>query len=894
MPMAIWKPVSKCAELFTNRKKKKINGRRRGDADGTPQIWKLHEMKIREALEEASEDGSLVFVSGDIDPNGVIPEPENETINHYSRSRSLARLHNHHEFLRSTAIAAESTYETEESLSELDEAFSMFLMMYPAYKSSEKIDELRFDEYPHLTGSSAKVCLDYCGFGLFSFLQYWESTSFRLSEITANLGNYALYSGNDEGTVEYCIKRRIMEYLNVSESDYGMVFTASRGSAFKLLAESYPFQSNKHLLTMFDHESQSVNWMKSRAKEKGAHVSNAWFKWPTLKICSSDLTKQISSAYKRKRGRKDSAVGLFAFPVQSRVTGTKYSYQWMSLAQKNNWHVLLDAGSLGPNDMDSLGLSLFRPDFIITSFYRVFGSDPTGFGCLLIRKSAIATLGKENGGIGSGMVKIIPVDSPYTGGLSDNVDDELENKTVMNEDDGIQVSDHRRESDMPVFSGAYTSTEVMEVCETEERNQVNYYGGSDQWDETDNVSVGEIMKSPILSDEDETDGASFWINLGHSPMGSPADTRYSDDANPPPWFVTRKNHPITTSSLTSKPIDRLLSFDSAVLSISQKSNNFHHKDPEESPDRQTSDLNLRNMNNSNTVREIEEIIPDDDGRENAIIRREPDGGEFRLLDGRDGTTSAVNRFFASEENNGDRSTRHRVSFVTDEHRSNSVGGSSISDANSGNAEAGTSSITEPEFICKHLDHVTMMGLNKTTLRLRYLTNWLVTSLLQLRIPDPTGEENDHVPLVYIYGPKIKYERGSSLALNIKDRRQPNRPVINPETVQNLAEKNGISLGVGFLSHVEIPETARKIHGDGSGNSNNADENHQQRQQKRRKSNKRREFGSPIRLQVVTVSLGFLTNFTDVHSFWTFVAKFLNPSFVTDGTRLSTIVETSDV
>ncbi|KMZ61973.1 hypothetical protein ZOSMA_49G00420 [Zostera marina] len=81
----------------------------------------------------------------------------------------------------------------------------------------------------------------------------------------------------------------------------------------------------------------------------------------------------------------------------------------MSLAQKNNWHVLLDAGSLGLNGMDSLGLSLFQTDFIITSFYIFFESDPTGFECLLIRKSAIETLGKENGRIGSGMVKIISI-----------------------------------------------------------------------------------------------------------------------------------------------------------------------------------------------------------------------------------------------------------------------------------------------------------------------------------------------------------------------------------------------------------------------------------------------------------------------------------------------------
>ena len=95
------------------------------------------------------------------------------------------------------------------------------------------------------------------------------------------------------------------------------------------------------------------------------------------------------------------------------MTGAKYSYQWITLAQQNNWHVLLDAGSLGPKDMDSLGLSLFRPDFIVTSFYRLFGYDPTGFGCLLIKKSVMPSLQNQCGHTGSGMVKIIPIYPQY-------------------------------------------------------------------------------------------------------------------------------------------------------------------------------------------------------------------------------------------------------------------------------------------------------------------------------------------------------------------------------------------------------------------------------------------------------------------------------------------------
>ncbi|KAE8816872.1 Molybdenum cofactor sulfurase [Hordeum vulgare] len=69
----------------------------------------------------------------------------------------------------------------------------------------------------------------------------------------------------------------------------------------------------------------------------------------------------------------------------------------MALGQQNGCHVMLDTGALGPKDMDSLGLSLFQPDFIINSFYWVFGSDPTGFGCLLIKKSVRERLESDPG-----------------------------------------------------------------------------------------------------------------------------------------------------------------------------------------------------------------------------------------------------------------------------------------------------------------------------------------------------------------------------------------------------------------------------------------------------------------------------------------------------------------
>ncbi|OMO85971.1 hypothetical protein CCACVL1_09893 [Corchorus capsularis] len=87
------------------------------------------------------------------------------------------------------------------------------------------------------------------------------------------------------------------------------------------------------------------------------------------------------------------------------MTGARYPYLWMSIAQENGWHVLIDACALGPKDMDSFGLSLFRPDFLICSFYKVFGENPSGFACLFAKKSAVSILETSTS---SGMVGIIP------------------------------------------------------------------------------------------------------------------------------------------------------------------------------------------------------------------------------------------------------------------------------------------------------------------------------------------------------------------------------------------------------------------------------------------------------------------------------------------------------
>ncbi|KAE9618266.1 hypothetical protein Lal_00047737 [Lupinus albus] len=330
-----------------------------------------------------------------------------------------------HNFAATTtsSIFPNTKFTNHESLPSLQESLNEFNKVYPQYPETEQVDKVRAKEYYHLSFSN-HTCLDYIGIGLFSYYQrqqlqhndasktqlassstppqspqgYSDIPFFSIAYKTGNLKTLLLH-GDYESGFESAMRRRIMKFLNISENDYFMVFTANRTAAFKLVADSYPFQSSEKLLTVYDYESEAVEAMINCSEKRGARAMSAEFSWPRLRIQSTKLRKMIES--KRKKKSK----GLFVFPLHSRVTGARYPYLWMSRAHENGWHVLIDACALGPKDMDSFGLSLFHPDFLICSFYKVFGESPSGFGCLFVKKSAISVL--EASSI-AGIVNLVP------------------------------------------------------------------------------------------------------------------------------------------------------------------------------------------------------------------------------------------------------------------------------------------------------------------------------------------------------------------------------------------------------------------------------------------------------------------------------------------------------
>lgn len=83
---------------------------------------------------------------------------------------------------------------------------------------------------------------------------------------------------------------------------------------------------------------------------------------------------------------------MFIFPAQSNFNGRRYDLNLIERIQNNNldglpnqkqWFVCVDAASYASTS--TLSLRIWKPDFVVISFYKLFGF-PTGLGALLIKK----------------------------------------------------------------------------------------------------------------------------------------------------------------------------------------------------------------------------------------------------------------------------------------------------------------------------------------------------------------------------------------------------------------------------------------------------------------------------------------------------------------------------
>lgn len=257
--------------------------------------------------------------------------------------------------------------------------FGRFLAAHPGYERTRAIDDLRAREFARLD-EGGQVYLDYTGAGLYAESQIRSHADLLAANVLGNPHSSNPTSKLSTKLVEGA-RDRVLAFFNAPAGEYHVIFTANASQALKLVAESYPFENGGRFLLTFDNHN-SVNGIREFARARGASVTYVPVLPPDMRLDDAALDAQIAS-------NVDGHANLFAYPAQSNFSGVQHPLEWIERAQSGGWDVLLDAAAFVPTNR--LDLSRWHPDFVVFSFYKMFGY-PTGVGALLARPKTLAKL----------------------------------------------------------------------------------------------------------------------------------------------------------------------------------------------------------------------------------------------------------------------------------------------------------------------------------------------------------------------------------------------------------------------------------------------------------------------------------------------------------------------
>ena len=247
--------------------------------------------------------------------------------------------------------------------------------------SQTLLAELRATDYARLD-ATGQTYLDYTGGGLHAASQLREHLALLESRVLGNPHSVNPTSTAMTDLVESA-RAAVLRHFNAT-GRYTAIFTLNASNALKLVGESYPFAPGGQLLLTTDNHN-SVNGLREFAGAKGASVAYAGLTRPALRVDMPALQAQLAAP----AGTAGTAPRLLAFPAQSNFSGVKHPLLLIEEAQARGWQVLLDAAAFVPTN--PLDLQQLSPDFVVMSFYKMFGY-PTGVGCLLVKNETLPLL----------------------------------------------------------------------------------------------------------------------------------------------------------------------------------------------------------------------------------------------------------------------------------------------------------------------------------------------------------------------------------------------------------------------------------------------------------------------------------------------------------------------
>jgi molybdenum cofactor sulfurtransferase len=254
-----------------------------------------------------------------------------------------------------------------------------FARAHPGYARTRALDDLRAAEFARLD-RGGHVYLDYTGGGLYADSQLREHMELLRDGVFGNPHSINPTSAASTELAEHA-RASVLAFFNASPEEYVAIFTANATGALRLVGEAYPFHRGDRFLLTFDNHN-SVNGIREFARVRGGETTYVPSVSPDLRVDDRQLTRYLTDTVGEHHN-------LLAYPAQSNFSGVQHPLEWIEQAHSHGWDVLLDAAAYVPTNR--LDLSVWHPDFVALSFYKMFGW-PTGIGCLIARRKALAKL----------------------------------------------------------------------------------------------------------------------------------------------------------------------------------------------------------------------------------------------------------------------------------------------------------------------------------------------------------------------------------------------------------------------------------------------------------------------------------------------------------------------
>ncbi|XP_078038329.1 molybdenum cofactor sulfurase [Augochlora pura] len=241
--------------------------------------------------------------------------------------------------------------------------------------------------------------LDHAGATLYSDSQIKCIAADLHNSLYANPHSVGTASNMTQDVIERT-RYLVLNHFHASPDDYTVVFTAGATASLKIIADNFVFidEASKpasghggHFVYTQDNHT-SVLGMRDVVANRGAKVTC---------LNHNDAFEIFRSPTSATKSQSKSN-SLFAYSAQCNFSGLKYPLKWISDVHNGilsrvtsdtatKWYVVLDAAAfVSTNDLD---LSVYQPDFVVLSFYKMFGY-PTGIGALLIKNSSADVLRK--------------------------------------------------------------------------------------------------------------------------------------------------------------------------------------------------------------------------------------------------------------------------------------------------------------------------------------------------------------------------------------------------------------------------------------------------------------------------------------------------------------------